>query len=197
MIEHPIKKYAEVLIESCAYVGTGNVLKIQKMLGYCIEKIEKPKPEEDDEEEEEEKDGIEEEKKDDEKEKKDDPNDTFKDAYRSVAVLGIALIATSEEIGNDMALRAMNRLMQYGSKTVKNTVPLALAIMNLSNPSITIQDMISRMAHMEDPELAFRAIISMGLIGGGTNNARISGTLRSLALYYEKDPEHLFLVRIA
>jgi len=32
MIEHPIKEYTCVLIEACAYVGTGNVLKIQKML---------------------------------------------------------------------------------------------------------------------------------------------------------------------
>ena len=52
MIEHPIGKYTSVLVEACAYVGTGNVLKIQKMLQYCIEKIEKPKKEEEEDKEE-------------------------------------------------------------------------------------------------------------------------------------------------
>ncbi len=51
MIEHPISKYTQVLVESCAYVGTGNVLKIQKMLHHCVEKIEKPKTAEEIEEE--------------------------------------------------------------------------------------------------------------------------------------------------
>ena len=72
MIEHPIGKYTSALVEACAYVGTGNVLKIQKMLQYCVEKIEKPKKEEEDKEDEE----NEDEKKE---EKKDDPNDKYKD----------------------------------------------------------------------------------------------------------------------
>jgi len=73
------------------------------MLSHCVEEIEKPKKEEEKEEEE---------KEDDKKkEKKDDPNDTYKDEYKSIAVLGIALICISEEIGNDMALRTMNHLM--------------------------------------------------------------------------------------
>jgi len=42
-----------------------------------------------------------------------------------------------------------------------------------------------------------RAIMGLGLISVGTNNARVSGILRALATYYKKDPGHLFLVRIA
>jgi len=64
-----------------------------------------------------------------------------------VAVLGIALIATSEKVGNTMALRTMDHLMQWGSNTVKQAVPLALALLNLSNPNINIQDLLSKMAH--------------------------------------------------
>ncbi len=97
-----------------------------------MEEIAKPKTEEEKEEEEKE------EEKEGEEEKKDDPNDTFKNEYRSLAVLGIALIAISEEIGNDMALRTMNHLMQCGSPTVKRAVPLALALLHLSNPNIVI-----------------------------------------------------------
>ena len=60
MIEHPIKKFMEVMITSTAYVGSGNVLKVQNMMHECL-------------------------------------ND---DKYSESAILGIALIASSEEIGN-------------------------------------------------------------------------------------------------
>ena len=36
-----------------------------------------------------------------------------------------------------------------------------------------------------------------GLIGAGTNNARLAGMLRGLSSYYYKEPTLLFLVRAA
>jgi len=36
-----------------------------------------------------------------------------------------------------------------------------------------------------------------GIIGAGTNNARLAGLLRSLSAYYAKEPALLFLVRVA
>lgn len=41
------------------------------------------------------------------------------------------------------------------------------------------------------------AIFALGLIGAGTNNARIAGNLRYLASYYAGNPDQLYLVRIA
>jgi 26S proteasome regulatory subunit N1 len=41
------------------------------------------------------------------------------------------------------------------------------------------------------------ATVSLGIIGAGTNNARIAGMLRNLSSYYYKDPSLLFCVRIA
>merc|ERR1712050_83189 len=40
-------------------------------------------------------------------------------------------------------------------------------------------------------------IFSMGIVGAGTNNARLAGMLRQLAAYYAKDSSALFMVRIA
>ena len=37
-------------------------------------------------------------------------------------------------------------------------------------------------------------MISLGLIGAGTNNARIAGMLRNLSSYYYKDASLLFCV---
>ena len=37
----------------------------------------------------------------------------------------------------------------------------------------------------------------MGLVGSGTNNARLAGMLRNLAQFYHKEPLDLFMVRLA
>lgn len=46
-------------------------------------------------------------------------------------------------------------------------------------------------------QVAQSAIVAMGIIGAGTNNARLAGILRNLASYYYKEPTLLFLVRVA
>lgn len=38
-IEHKISKYAVLMIETCAYAGSGNVLKVQEMLHQCAEHL--------------------------------------------------------------------------------------------------------------------------------------------------------------
>lgn len=40
-------------------------------------------------------------------------------------------------------------------------------------------------------------VISLGLIGAGTNNARIAGMLRNLSSYYYKDASLLFCVMLS
>lgn len=36
MVEHPIRKYIEIMVTSLAYVGTGNVLKVQQLMHECL-----------------------------------------------------------------------------------------------------------------------------------------------------------------
>lgn len=36
MIEHPIKKFIEIMIIAVAYIGSGNVLQVQKMVHECL-----------------------------------------------------------------------------------------------------------------------------------------------------------------
>ncbi len=38
-IEHKIGKYTAVILETCAYAGSGNVLKVQEMLHHCAEHL--------------------------------------------------------------------------------------------------------------------------------------------------------------
>jgi len=42
-IEHPISKSAQILVDVCAYAGTGNVLKIQTLLHHCNDHLDPEK----------------------------------------------------------------------------------------------------------------------------------------------------------
>ncbi|KAI7885318.1 26S proteasome regulatory complex, non-ATPase subcomplex, Rpn1 subunit [Lichtheimia hyalospora FSU 10163] len=164
VIEHPLGKQAEVLVEALAYAGTGNVLKIQNMLHLCNDHLDKSKED---------------------------------DTFQAFAVLGIALIAMGEDIGSEMSLRSFNHLMHYGEPVIRRTVPLALGLLCASNPLVNVLDTLSKYSHDNDNDVAISAIFAMGVVGAGTNNARLAQMLRQLASFYHKDASSLFMVRIA
>ncbi|KAG0487911.1 hypothetical protein HPP92_006722 [Vanilla planifolia] len=156
-----IRKYCDVTLLSLAYAGTGNVLKVQKLLAYCAQHLDKG------------------------------------EVHQGPAVLGIALVAMAEELGLDMSIRSLEHLLQYGEQNIRRAVPLALGILCISNPKVNVMDTLSRLSHDTDSDVSMAAILSLGLIGAGTNNARIAGMLRNLSSYYYKEAGHLFCVRIA
>lgn len=166
-IEHPIAKHTAVLVDAAAYAGTGNVLKFQSMLHLCNDHLEV----------EEGKEGA--------------------DIYQSYAVLGLALIAMGEDVGSEMALRQFGHLMHYGEPVIRKTVPLAMALLSASNPQMKVYDTLSRYSHDNDIDVAMNAILAMGIVGAGTNNARLAQLLRQLASYYHRDMNAVFMVRIA
>ncbi|KAF8412508.1 hypothetical protein HHK36_000476 [Tetracentron sinense] len=155
-----IRKYCNMILLSCAYAGTGNVLKVQDLLGHCTHL----------------KNG---------------------DTHQGPAVLGIAMVAMGEGPGLEMAIRSLEHLLQYGDPNTRLTVPLALGLLCISNPKVNIMDTLSRLTHDTDPDVAMAAIISLGLIGAGTNNARIAGMLRNLSSFYFLKLKFLYCVRIA
>ena len=114
-------------------------------------------------------------------------------------MLGVALIAFGEEIGQEMCLRTMNHMLQYGEPIIKRTVPLAIGLLRISNPEVATMDLLNKLAYDSDAEVALSAIFALGLIGAGTNNSKLAGNLRYLASYYsgQTTKNHLFVVRIA
>jgi len=96
-----------------------------------------------------------------------------------------------------MSLRQFNHLMTYGDPVIRTAVPLALGLISASNPQLSILDTLSKYSHDNDLAVALNAILAMGLVGAGTNNARLAQMLRQLAGYYHKEPDCLFMVRIA
>jgi 26S proteasome regulatory subunit N1 len=167
-LDHPAAKSASVLTEVCAWAGTGAVLKIQQLLHICNEHIE-----------------------DEGDEKKGD------ELLQSYAVIGLSLVAMGEDVGQDMILRTLGHLMHYGEANIRKAVPLALGLISPSNPQMKVYDTLSRYSHDNDNDVAINAIFAMGLCGAGTNNARLAQLLRQLASYYHRDPNALFMVRIA
>ncbi|TYI15628.1 hypothetical protein ES332_A08G199000v1 [Gossypium tomentosum] len=93
------------------------------------------------------------------------------------AVLGIAIVAMVEE-------------------KIRRVVPLALDLLCISNPKVNVIYTLSKLSHNTDLKVAIAVVISLGLIGAGTNNARIVGMLRNLLSFYYKVPSLLFCVRI-
>ena len=180
VIEHPMSKPASVLAEMSAWAGTGAVLKLQQLLHICNDHIE----------EKDEREG-EESNKD---EKKDVSGDQLVQAY---AVIGLALVAMGEDVGQEMVLRQFGHLMHYGEANIRKAVPLAMGLISPSNPQMKVYDTLSRYSHDNDLDVAVNAIFAMGLLGAGTNNARLAQLLRQLASYYHRDPSALFMVRIA
>eukprot|EP00967_Tisochrysis_lutea_P074783 scaffold100621_cov21-Tisochrysis_lutea.AAC.1 len=91
-----ISRFAQLSVESCAYAGTGNVLKVQELLATCGEHIEG-----------------------------EGESDAWKvsmtgvtwpvSMHQGVAVLGIGMIAMGEPLGAQMAGRALEHLLQYGA----------------------------------------------------------------------------------
>ncbi|KAJ3189452.1 26S proteasome non-ATPase regulatory subunit 2 [Gaertneriomyces sp. JEL0708] len=117
--------------------------------------------------------------------------------FQGFAVLGIAVIAMGEEIGSAMAMKSLDHLMHYGEAPIRRAVPLALGLLCASNPLVNVLDVLSKYSHDSDQDVSLNAIFAMGLVGCGTNNARLGQMLRQLAAYYAKEPNHLFVVRVA
>jgi len=160
-IDHKISKYAAIVLETCAYAGSGNVLKVQEMLHQCTEHV------------------------------------TEDADHQMAAVIGIGLITLGEDVGSEMALRTFDHLLHYCEPPIKRAVPLALAILHVSNPDFTVVDQLSRLSHDPDAEISQNAIMALGMVSAGTNNSRVAGLLRQLSEFYSKEAGHVFCVRIA
>ncbi|EER07356.1 26S proteasome regulatory subunit RPN1, putative [Perkinsus marinus ATCC 50983] len=212
--DEKLRKLCTVVVKSCGYAGSGDVLRVQELLHLLAETPDTNKQGGGDNA-----DGQAVGTEDNSPDEVDDDvggrpmdevtmlrygSDDAKAAaeraaryYQVAGVLGIGLIALGEEIGTEMTVRAMDNILQYCPPTIKRGVPLTLAMLFASNPKYTIIDTLSRLSHDADNEVAECAILSMGIVGAGTNNSRLAGLLRQLAAYYANSPNALYATRIA
>ena len=87
--------------------------------------------------------------------------------------------------------------MRYGAPSIRRAVPLAIGLLCASNPLVHVLDTLGKYSHDNDQECSLNACFALGLVGAGTNNARLAQMLRQLASYYHREAGHLFAIRLA
>ncbi|KAJ8975359.1 hypothetical protein NQ317_000288, partial [Molorchus minor] len=190
VLEEPFKTAIQTVLLMCAYAGTGDVLIIQELLHVVGEKVEIPKKE----------------KKQEKKEKARDSFTRIKlpkkvewdySMGQAMATLAVAVVSMGEDIGVEMTHRIFGHVGRYGDPSVRKVVPLTIALSSVSNPQLSAIDILTKYSHDADDDVACNAIFGLGLIGAGSNNARLAACLRQLAVYHTRNPFQLFMVRIA
>ena len=137
---------------------------------------------------------------------------SFAQLHQAVAVLGVAMVTTGEELGAQMALRfsplllhrlsasassmlpsrsypffslfplsntgctcasglvyrrSLDHVVQYGDINVRRSIPLALALLSVSNPRLSVVDTLSKLSHDSDLEISQNAVLCLGIVGAG------------------------------
>ncbi|XP_032680120.1 26S proteasome non-ATPase regulatory subunit 2-like [Odontomachus brunneus] len=202
-LPEPYNFASQTMLQICAYAGTGDVLIVQELLRICSETSEGAVSEKNITENSPTSSCCDKKRPQSSsltsgKSKKSDDRveESVKEigAAQAIATLGVGVVGLAEEKENS---RILSQIGRYGSTPARRAMPLAMALSSLSNPDPVIVDVLNKYSHDHDTEVAFNAIIALGLVGAGTNNARLATMLRHLAAYYAKNPSHLFLVRIS
>ncbi|KAK2587152.1 hypothetical protein KPH14_002910 [Odynerus spinipes] len=197
VLPEPYRLACQTMLQICAYAGTGDVLIVQELLRICSEPVNNSesiygtpiatpvtsccdhgKRSRNDEAE------------------TNNKNSNSKEIGMSQAIasLGVGVVGLSEGKENS---RIFGQVGRYGPTQARRAVPLAMALSSLSNPDPALLDVLNKYSHDNDVDVAHNAILALGLVGAGSNNARLATMLRQLAAYHAKNPSHLFLVRIS
>ncbi|EFN83314.1 26S proteasome non-ATPase regulatory subunit 2 [Harpegnathos saltator] len=200
-LPEPYNSASQTMLQICAYAGTGDVLIVQELLRICSETVE---------DETNEKSSLESSSSCcDQRRSQADPSTSRKNkknddraeestkdigATQAIASLGVGVVGLAEGKENSGIFGQVGR---YGPTPARRAMPLAMALSFLSSADPAVVDVLNKYSHDHDTEVALNAIIALGLVGAGTNNARLATMLRQLAAYYAKHPSHLFLVRIS
>jgi 26S proteasome regulatory subunit N1 len=55
-----------------------------------------------------------------------------------------------------MIVRSFDHLLQYGEVNIRRAVPLALGVLSISKPDVSIMDTLSKFSHDHDAEVCYR-----------------------------------------
>ncbi|KAL6432205.1 hypothetical protein ACFW04_006707 [Cataglyphis niger] len=166
----PYNFASQTMLQICAYAGTGDVLIVQELLRICSEVTEEVTSV---------------------KMPENTPISSCCDKKKPQ--VSSATVEKSKKTEN----QTEETVGRYGPTPARRAMPLAMALSSLSNADPAVLDVLNKYSHDHDSDVALNAIFALGLVGAGTNNARLATMLRQLAAYHAKNPSHLFLVRIS
>nr|XP_022919747.1 26S proteasome non-ATPase regulatory subunit 2-like [Onthophagus taurus]XP_022919748.1 26S proteasome non-ATPase regulatory subunit 2-like [Onthophagus taurus] len=183
----PFCSASKTILHMCSYAGSGDVCVIQEFLNNCGEKICNNDQYSSNDSNKETKG----------KEKKKSKLEFDPSIAQAITVLGIGAVAIGDDVGSEMCHRVLGSVGRYGDPSVRRVVPLSVALNSISKPDLNVIDLLTKYSHDSDDKMACNAIFALGIVGAGTNNARLASNLRQLAVYHAKNPSELFMVRIA
>lgn len=183
VLEEPLNSVAKSLLQMCGYAGTGDVCIIHEFLRNSGTKVELDP-------------------------KKNESGSETKGAKKklftweaalaqSIAVIGLGLVSMGEEIGCEMSQRLLGSIGSYADPVVRRSVPLVVALTSVSKPHLPLVDLLIKYAHDNDDKVSVNAIFALGIVGAGTNNARLAASLRQLAVFHSRNSSELFMIRLA
>ncbi|KAH9421899.1 26S proteasome non-ATPase regulatory subunit 2 [Dermatophagoides pteronyssinus] len=191
-----LKKYLLLCVEICAYTGSSNILKIQKLICNCSPIITdelKKKPEEPNDDE-----SKKDKEKNDKKDKKDDlPPVTDDELIQLLSIIGIGLISISDQLNSEMVFHTFIRFLKLGSVRIKASVIIAIALTHLSDPKMHVIDLLYKYCHFTDEIIAINAILALGFVCAGTNHARVSRMLTELDGANRDKVNRLFVIKVS
>ncbi|MEN2496485.1 MAG: 26S proteasome non-ATPase regulatory subunit 2 [Marteilia pararefringens] len=187
-VQEPLRSTTKLMVNILCHAGSGNVEIILDLMRVCLgsEDVRSKNPKSNEilhkkDEDSPQQEDIKDQAADSDKEANSDLSVKFVSLKnKSLAVIGMAIVAMGEKVGSEMIIRLFTQLTRYGDYVVKGAVPLALALLNLSNPTMGILQMLTKLTHDSDHTISYAAMLSLGLVSAGTNNAKYAQTLKSM-----------------
>lgn len=105
---------------------------------------------------------------------------------KSVSLLGVALLSMGDELFSKMALRVISSSSLLDNSHLKSTISLCFALLSPSSPSVELVDTLSKFCNSSETKTILSSIISLGIVGAGTNNTRVSDVLEQQYAYNTK-----------
>lgn len=115
----------------------------------------------------------------------------------AASVIGIAVVALGDPIGCQMSKRMFDHILQYGKPFARRMVPIAVALTSVSFPQPETIDMLHRIGHDSDQDVAINAALALGILGAGTQNSKIIGILKALEGFHSENPQIVMIIQIS
>lgn len=112
--------------------------------------------------------------------------ESSRNLLKAISLIGITLLSMGDEMFSKMAIRIVNSSNLLDSSHLKSTIPLCIALLSPSDPSVDIVDTLNKLCNNPEPKVVLNSIMALGIVGAGTNNTRISETLEQQYSYNTK-----------
>ncbi|ADM11316.1 26S proteasome regulatory subunit 4 [Encephalitozoon intestinalis ATCC 50506] len=115
----------------------------------------------------------------------------------SLGLLSCALVSMGDETSSQMVGRIVSSSLLLDSSHLRSVLPLCYSILYPSNPQVNVLDILEKSLNIGETNCIISTIVSLGFIGAGTLNSRITKILDQQYSYYYKDLKVLPVLKIA